>query len=138
MDDSTISEGHSIQSCQNSTFIFNENLNIEFLSATYGNNLSFGAKMFGIFLRTIDQDLAILQDSVTELDFESIKAIAHKIKNNYTWVGLPALSQMTYEVENMAREESKAVIPKIEELLLKSRETYPHVKQQFYALQAAA
>ena len=134
MDNSTVSTGQSIQSNHNSTFNFNENLNTEFLSATYGANLSFGAKMFEIFLKTITKDLAVLQDSVAVLDFEGMKAIAHKIKNNYTWVGLPVLSQLTYEVENMARVESEAVIPKVQELLQKSKESYPHVEQQFHDL----
>lgn len=136
MDNISVSNGNSIRSNHNSTFVFNENLNVEFLAETYGSNLSFGAKMFGIFLKTIQRDLAILEASANSLDFEGMIGIAHKIKNNFTWVGLPVLSQLTYRVENMAREEEASVVSVIQELMKKSKETYPYVEQQFYDLNA--
>jgi len=102
----TLSEVNSNNSSQNSAkYTFNENLNVEFLNKTYGENLSFCEKMFGIFLSTTDADMITLMEYIQHNNYEAVRALSHKIKNNFTWVGLPKLSKMMYDLENMARKQ---------------------------------
>jgi len=124
-------ERHSISNIHNPHFIFNENLDADFLSDTYGNNLSFGAKMFGLFLRTIPSDLQELSRAVKDLDYPMVQAVAHKIKNNFTWVGLSKLSKVTHDLEDLARAKSDKIIGLVEELLKENALALQHIEQQY-------
>lgn len=98
-------------------FEFNKELNAEFLSNSYGENLEFGMKMFSIFLATIEEDIQILTNSMESQDYQGVGDIAHKIKNNFTWVGLPKLSSVMYKIELAARERSKNVVNHYNDLM---------------------
>lgn len=100
-----------------SGFEFNNELNAEFLSSSYGENLEFGMKMFSIFLATIEEDIEILTHSMEAKDYHGVKDIAHKIKNNFTWVGLPKLSSVMYKIELAAKEKSENVISHYNDLM---------------------
>ena len=104
------------------SFVFSEELNAEFLNSTYGENLDFGKKMFSIFLQTIDQDIKELKSHLAEVNYAGIGSVAHKIKNNFTWVGLPQLSSLMYELEIAA----KASNPNVKEL-------YANIEDKFKA-----
>ena len=86
----------------NEKFIFNKELNAEFLEQSYSQNLGFGQKMFSIFLGSIEKDMEILTCALRANDYAGIKEIAHKIKNNFTWVGLPNLSKLMNSIENLS------------------------------------
>ena len=100
-----------------SGFEFNSDLNAEFLKNSYGENLEFGMKMFSIFLATIEEDIEILTHSMEAKDYQGVQDIAHKIKNNFTWVGLPKLSSVMYKIELAAKEKSENVVTHYNELM---------------------
>jgi len=91
-------------------FVFNKELNAEFLEKSYGHNLDFGKKMFAIFLSTIEQDMSELSQYLKTNDYSGMHAVAHKSKNNFTWVGLPLLSGVMYKLEAAAKAESVSVV----------------------------
>jgi len=90
-------------------FVFSKELNAEFLKKSYGHNLEFGKKMFKVFLSTIEEDMQELTDSYNAKDYVAMGKVAHKIKNNFNWVGLPLLSSLTYRIEQAAKEDSKSI-----------------------------
>lgn len=98
-------------------FKFNEKLNAEFLQNSYGENLEFGRKMFKIFLSTIEEDIDFLTKSLESNDYQGMQDIAHKIKNNFTWVGLPTMSSVMYKIETAAKEKSVSVTTHYNELM---------------------
>lgn len=98
-------------------FEFNKKLNAEFLQNSYGANLEFGKKMFKIFLSTIEEDIEFLTRSLESNDYQAMQDIAHKIKNNFTWVGLPTMSSVMYKIENAAKEKSVTITTYYDELM---------------------
>jgi len=101
---------------QTKTYKFSNSLNTAFLQKTYGSNMAFCQKMFKIFLGSAQSDMDLLANSVKANDFVEIKGIAHKIKNNFTWVGLPQLSEQMYQIENLAREKKMGIKEKYQEM----------------------
>ena len=101
----------------NHGYKFSDKLNAEFLQESYGNNLEFGKKMFSIFLESIDGDLEDLQLAIHAKDYVHVKGVAHKIKNNFTWVGLPQLSSVMYKLEMAAGNKSQTLKDDFNEFL---------------------
>lgn len=93
------------------TFKFSDNLDTEFLTKTYNDNLAFGEKMFSIFVKTNPTDMQELEAAIGIIDYEVIRSIAHKIKNNYTWVGLSEMSSLMYKIETAAKAKAPELIP---------------------------
>lgn len=85
-------------------FLFHPTLDQAFLNSNYGANLGFAKKMFSVFLVSTPKDIESLNAAVEANDIPNIQALAHKIKNNFTWVGLTQLGLLMKEVENMAKQ----------------------------------
>lgn len=111
--------------------IFNKHLNVEFLNKTYGNNLLFCSKMFGLFLASTTQDMTAIESAISEQRFTVVKDLAHKIKNNFTWVGLPVLSKKMYALETMAGVQSSEVSVLFEEIKGLHEKDLVHVQSQY-------
>ncbi len=78
---------------------FNPELDTILLNQNFGSNLDFGLKIFTTFINTIDADIQELESSVDNLDYDTIQKVTHRIKNNFRWVGLPKLSELTSQLE---------------------------------------
>ena len=111
-------------------FTFNEQLNTEFLKSSYSDNLEFGEKMFGLFLTTVSEDVADLKTFVAEMNYESTRALAHKIKNNFTWVGLPMLSSIMYKIENSAADKNQDLTVLFSEMQIQFEKYLPTIKAE--------
>ncbi len=88
---------------------FNQELDTNLLNQNFGNNLNFGQKIFSTFINNIDSDIEELKSAVDALDYEAIQKVTHKIKNNFSWVGLPRLSELTSQLELSAINNSAEV-----------------------------
>lgn len=112
-----------LSKCNTAThFEFSQQLDTEFLTNTYKDNLEFGEKMFNIFVRTNPIDMSELDLAIGRTDYEVIRGIAHKIKNNYTWVGLKELSAIMYKIETAAKAKSPELIGLYQSLKTKQEE----------------
>ena len=96
-------------------FIFSSKLDAKFLEKTYSENLAFGEKMFFIFLKTNPEEFASIDKAMQLLDYDALRSIAHKIKNNYTWVGLHRVSGLIYKIETAARAKSPEIVKLFQE-----------------------
>lgn len=93
----------------NNEFLFNKSLDQKFLQENYSTNLGFAKKMFALFLEGTPPDMSKLSKAVEVLDFPTIKAISHKIKNNFNWVGLSSLGFQLKELEDMANNNADGI-----------------------------
>jgi len=121
---------HSITS-RAQQFAFNSELNVEFLEKSYRQNLQFGKKMFSIFLSTIESDIEQLTTALEANDYEELKNISHKIKNNFTWVGLPRMSSVMYKIETSAKEKSVSVVQHYNEFMDMFKQEYTLVQDEY-------
>lgn len=80
----------------------------ELVEQAMGSDM-FIKEMIAIFIRTIPLEVERLKTAIDEKNYEDIYAIAHKIKPNYHFVGLPQLQALLFEVEQIAREEGSLV-----------------------------
>lgn len=131
MDTQSIKSSSKVISPPSEEFVFNEKLNAEFLKNSYSANLEFGKKMFSIFLSTIEEDVEILTNSLESNDYKGMQDIAHKIKNNFTWVGLPKMSSVMYKIEMAAKEKSVSVTKHYNELMDLFQEDHKLVQQEY-------
>ncbi len=128
---STSAESRYVAGVNANKFAFNKELNVAFLERSYSQNLQFGQKMFRIFLSTIDQDMEELSTAIYDNDYNSIKKITHKVKNNFTWVGLPILSSIMHKIEHAAKNNSNQVTALHEKFLIQFQNEYVLVKQEY-------
>lgn len=84
-------------------FQFLEDLDQAYLQEFYEDDLDRAALMFEIFLEHIHHEVAKLEDLYRENDLKGLAALAHRIKPNFSMVGLTRLSQTLQEVEVQAK-----------------------------------
>ncbi len=84
-------------------------LDINFLNTSYGTNFGLVKKMFQAFLDSNISEVPKLKKSIEDLDYKTIKFVAHKIKNNFYYVGLGSVSKLLAEMEKKAVLESEDV-----------------------------
>lgn len=116
------------------TYKFSTSLNTSFLEKTYKSNLGFCEKMFKIFLDSAQADIDLLESHVRANNFDEVKTIAHKIKNNFTWVGLPDLSEQMYHIENLARGRQSGIPEMFQELNIKFIKAFKEVTLEYESL----
>lgn len=99
-------------------FHFNSHLNSESIERFFGQDMEFCLKMFEVFLHTVPGDLRQLEDAINEKDFIAIKALSHKLKTNFQFVGLDRIKEYLVKIERGAKEQSVFTFMQYEELSL--------------------
>lgn len=90
-----------------SGYEFNNDLDVKYLTGLYESNISYAADLFEIFIRTIRDELKKLQGMMDNHDWESMKFQVHKLKPNFSMVGLTWISTKMQELENYLREDQE-------------------------------
>lgn len=80
-------------------YVFSPELDTTYLEDFYQGDLDRAEMMFLIFLRTIDKELDALSEMKRQKDWVSFGSQAHKIKPNFSMVGLTDLSIMMKQFE---------------------------------------
>ncbi len=83
-----------------SGFEFHKDLDVKYLNTLYENNISYAADLFEIFLKTIREELVKIQALVDARDWEQLKFQVHKLKPNFSMVGLTWISARMQNLEN--------------------------------------
>jgi len=83
-----------------SGFEFHKDLDVKYLNTLYENNISYAADLFEIFLKTIREELVKIQALVNARDWEQLKFQVHKLKPNFSMVGLTWISARMQNLEN--------------------------------------
>jgi PAS domain S-box-containing protein len=98
-----------------------ETLQPNYLSIVYGNDKKYAADMFGLFLKTVPSQFALLKPLILDEKTIEIGKLAHQLKPSFTMVGLPEITQSLQLLEKKAKqnepfEELKVLYEEIEKL----------------------
>lgn len=74
----------------------------DLLTELYGKDQRYVQEMSSVFLTVVDQDMAQLERLVSSEDYTNLAAELHKIKANYSMVGLPMILDTCVELEKEA------------------------------------
>jgi len=115
-------------------FKFSMDLDTDFLNKNYSENLDLAVSIFDHFNDNIDAEMKTLEENIVNNDYEAIRAIAHKIKNNFTYVGASNLSTLTKQIEIEAKEENASVIETYNQFKLASENTLNSITDQLESI----
>ena len=86
-------------------FSFNDQLDQEMLDSLYEGDLAYALLMFETFSEIIQGELEALTDAVEQEQWELVEQLAHRIKPNFSMVGLSPLSAICHNIEKALKEE---------------------------------
>ncbi|MEO1262041.1 MAG: response regulator [Bacteroidota bacterium] len=86
------------------SFSFDRNLDVNYLDEFYQGDLEYAIDMFDTFLKYLLPEMQNLKRTIKNENWESAKALAHKIKPSLSMVGLTGLSGKMHLLENGARQ----------------------------------
>jgi len=92
-----------IQPNADKKFIFNENIDSDYLYSLYEDDFQYIEEIFATTLTHFDGDLATLRDAYTAGDLAALKKAVHKIKPTFGFVGLPAIQQLCAAFEDICQ-----------------------------------
>nr|MCU0326558.1 ATP-binding protein [Spirosomataceae bacterium] len=81
-----------------------ETLQPNYLSIVYGNDKKYAADMFGLFLKTVPSQFALLKPLILDEKTIEIGKLAHQLKPSFTMVGLPEITQSLQLLEKKAKQ----------------------------------
>jgi len=76
------------------------------LTELYENDLDYALSMFETFCEIMPEEMRQLNHAIESQNTSDIHNISHKIKSNFTMVGLLALYEITAQIEQLSRDES--------------------------------
>lgn len=82
---------------------FSKELNTEYLEANYSGKISLYNKLVIVFLDTVKKEYDELSLAISLRDFTQVSMIAHKVKNNFQFVGLGKFTDWFSELEQSAK-----------------------------------
>ncbi len=113
-DDSSIDIDEAVEE---EGFKHNEVLNTKHLEYLYKGDLDYASEMFEIFISYTMEEYKKLRPLLEEKEIEKLQHLAHKIKPNFSLVGLTEVEKLMLELEKNA--EAKISIAELDLLLLK-------------------
>lgn len=81
-----------------SPFIFNPQLDHEFLNAMYENDIVYAEEVFSAFLEQTRNEFGQVRNCYSNNDWQCLRQKLHKIKPTFSFVGLTALSEKCEEM----------------------------------------
>ncbi|MEZ5041047.1 MAG: response regulator [Saprospiraceae bacterium] len=91
---------------ENTTFTFNDKLDVATLTVLYEDDLEYAADLFETFLDYTVKELEPLKALIEAEDWVNTKSLAHKLKPTFSMVGLPQLEAKMLEIELNALEQA--------------------------------
>lgn len=93
-----------VELAQSNNFKFSDDLDVPYLNEFYLQDLDRAQVMFEIFLSTIDREMNDLQEALSSEDWQKFVTIAHKIKPNFSMVGLTDLTGILKDYEKATKD----------------------------------
>jgi len=103
------------------------------LREIYEGDMEYMVFMFETFVESIEPELQALEQAFQAQDLVAIKRITHKIKPNFSMVGLPKYHLIAMELEeqcDLGATPFSAIKPVVEGFLVQSREATELVKRE--------
>jgi len=81
-------QNNRTQKVEEKGFRFNQKLDIDYLQKLYSGNCNYAMSLFEVFIEWADNDWSNVQKLTQEQDWKELKDLIHKIKPNFSMVGL--------------------------------------------------
>ncbi len=101
---STEKENDKMDSEEEGAFKFDEKLDISHLDYLYKGDLEYAAEMFEIFINYTMVEFLKIKPLFEEKDFLKLQRLAHKLKPNFSLVGLTSIEKDMLKLEKLAEE----------------------------------
>jgi DNA-binding response OmpR family regulator len=132
-------ETEIIMEVQNiSGYEFHPALDVRYLNTLYESNIGYAIDLFEIFVMTIREEMGKLEKVAQEQDWEKLKFQVHKIKPNFSMVGLTWVTGKMEALEGILRKaEELDVIPgMLEEITTEVNNLYPTIESELQKMYA--
>lgn len=86
-------------------FVFNPRLDVNYLSALYEHNIEYATGLFEIFLENIHNEWDEIKNSSKVKNFILLRQLVHKIKPNFSMVGLTWITSEMEMIEKCLKED---------------------------------
>lgn len=80
------------------SFKFDERLDTKYLQKLYTGNCAYATSLFEVFVQCMEMDWEELKQALIHKDWKSLKDLVHKVKPNFSMVGLTWITGMMEEV----------------------------------------
>lgn len=118
-------------------YSFHDQLDADYLTAAYGDNLDAIADMIDSVCKTVTDEIDALHHSINEKDIEDIQRRAHKLAPIYTMVGVPSMTATMSAIEDAAKESNLEKINILFKVIQKDINIYlPILQVEFQKLQS--
>ncbi len=121
---------------RNDVFEFNEKLDTEYLHKLYSGNCSYAKSLFDIFLECTEDDWAEIKQQIQESEWENLKDLVHKIKPNFSMVGLTWITEMIQNAYNELKEGNHdAAVRLLQDVQEELDQYMPLIREEYQRMQ---
>jgi CheY-like chemotaxis protein/HPt (histidine-containing phosphotransfer) domain-containing protein len=132
-------ETEIIMEVQNiSGYEFHPGLDVRYLNTLYESNIGYAIDLFEIFVMTIQEEMGKLETVVKDRDWEKLKFQVHKIKPNFSMVGLTWITARMEQLEaHLRKAEELDMIPgMLQEIITEVNRLFPTIESELQKMQA--
>ena len=97
-------------------FQFNSQLDRHVLNEVYGGDLEYAAEIFEMVLTYSVEEIRNLKTAIDREDWTAASRTAHKLKPNFSMVGLTDLEEKMYQIEKEAETNPQVIRRLFEEI----------------------
>ncbi len=132
-------ETEIIMEVQNiSGYEFHPALDVRYLNTLYESNIGYAIDLFEIFVMTIQEEMGKLEAVAKDNDWEKLKFQVHKIKPNFSMVGLTWITAKMEQLEGHLRKADELhMIPgMLQEISTELNKQFPTIESELQKMQA--
>jgi PAS domain S-box-containing protein len=117
-------------------FRFDERLDIAYLRKLYAGNCSYAMSLFEVFLECMEKDWEEIQQARDAEDWVMLRNLVHKVKPNFSMVGLTWITTMMQNIyEKLKTESPHEALPLLVQAERQYDEYIPLVKSEYHRMQ---
>lgn len=114
------------------TFKFDERLDTAYLQKLYSGNCTYAMSLFEVFLECMEKDWNDILEAKKDEQWVQLKNLIHKVKPNFSMVGLTWITSMMQEIyEQLKQEDPLAALPLLEEVQKEFDQYLPLVSMEY-------
>ena len=112
-------------------FRFDDKLDRVYLQKLYSGNCNYAVSLFDVFLESTEQDWAQVEQSMRAEDWTQLKNQVHKIKPNFSMVGLTKMTEkMQHIYDKLKDEEYETAVSLLEDMQTDMDENIPLIESE--------
>jgi HPt (histidine-containing phosphotransfer) domain-containing protein len=121
---------------KNDSFAFDERLDVAYLRKLYSDNCNYAISLFHIFLEYMESDWEEIQQAVKNKDWQQLTNLVHKVKPNFSMVGLTWITAMMQDVYKKLKADNHAsAIPLLQEVQKEFDQYMPLIRDELERMQ---